>query len=313
MSAFCTQCGSALKPGSTFCTACGAAVEPPIQAPRKPRRWPWVVALILLFALGFWLGRLLAPKCPLCPAPVAGAGGGGGGGGGGGSGGSGGGKGGMEGSGMGGGNGTTVGHGYDGSAVGAKGSDDAGGGQGSDPELEMKQSTKTGVWRLAAGAALSASSGDAPQANSRDATVRVLSARDFSYDRTALPRYADASQAILSALSYDTPGKTDTYGSASGIVTGSSFDDVVTWYRKSLPAGWSNTTLSDLNRLGAVAQQLTPDKILQMLNPQSSSAPGQSVGDTPATAAADRVRLSQMVVQHGDKPVQILMKTHVVP
>jgi hypothetical protein len=272
---------------------------PPTPATRKPRRWPWLLALVVLFALGFWLGRLLAPKCPLRPAPAAGTGGGGGGGGSGGGGGGGrvgvgpdakgdpdkGGGAGGSGTGRvlgsggsvdgsGGGNGTTVGQGHDGSAVGAQGADDSAGadssgksrldgGNGPDGDPDTKKSVETGVWRPAAGAPLSDSSGDTPQSNPKDATVKVLSAHDFTYDRTGLPRYPDANQAIFSALSYDAPGRTDSYGSASGIVTGSAFDEVVAWYHKSLPGGWSNTTLSDLNRLGAVAQQLmTPVEIL---------------------------------------------------
>jgi hypothetical protein len=122
------------------------------------------------------------------------------------------------------------------------------------------------------------------------------------------------------------PGRTDTYGSSSGIVTGSGFDDVVDWYRKNLPAGWSNSTLSDLNRLGAVAQALSPDKVMQMLAAQNDAATAKSVGDIPATAADDRMRISMfspppgtkgalgvLVVQHGDQPVAIMMKTHISP
>src|SRR5471030_1787939 len=105
MTAFCTKCGSALSATTRYCTNCGtenlidtnqdrtpavvAGVEPVGAAvpgsskPKKSRRWLWwVLALILVFALGFFLGHRTAPKCPRCPAPTgAGAGGGGGGGG----------------------------------------------------------------------------------------------------------------------------------------------------------------------------------------------------------------------------------------
>ncbi len=81
-----------------------------------------------------------------------------------------------------------------------------------------------------------------------------------------------------------------------------------------------------MNRLGAVAQQFSPDKIMQTIAGANGSAPVKSVGDVPATPAADRMRLSMfsppagtkgalglMVVQHGDQPVEILMNIHVKP
>jgi hypothetical protein len=356
---------------NAFCTSCGAPA-------RKSRRWPWILALILVFLLGLWLGHRMAPKCPPCPTPAAGNGGGGGSGGGGGghsgaggggkgdpnkgggaggggtgrvlgdggrvngsggggSAGSGQGTGDMQGGGHGGGDGTTVGHGYDGSAQGASGGDDGGGGSGGKSTLgdspdppaadpEAKKQIAAGVFRLAAGGPLSPDGLNDPQAQGKDVSVKVLSAPDFTYDKTGLPRYPDANQSVASALSYDIPGRTDTYGSSSGIVTASAFDDVVGWYRKNLPPGWSDSTVGDLNRLGAVAQAFSPGKMMQMLAAPNAAAPAKSVSDIAATAAADRMRLSMfsppagtkgdlgvLIVQKGDKPVEILMKTHVSP
>ena len=375
MTAFCTSCGAALSPDTAFCTACGAAAGPPAQTTHKSRKWLWwILALILMFLLGYWLGHRAAPKCPICPAtPALGGGGGGGGGGGragagggggkgapdkgsggggsggvagdggradggggGGGGGSGQGSGDMSGGGQGGGNGTTAGHGLDSSATSAPGADDSGGGlsgksnlgdapnsPGTDPDT--KKNTLAGVLRLAAGAPLADDVGGLT-AQGQDVSVKVLTAPDFTYDKTGLPRYPDANQAVYSALSHDVPGRTDAYGSSSGIVTASTFDDVVGWYRKNLPPGWTATSTNDLNRLGAVGQTFSPDKVMQMLAAPSDSAPMKSVADIPATAAADRMRLSLfspppgtkgdlgvMVVQHGDKPVIVLMKTHVAP
>lgn len=379
MKAFCTNCGATLNPNTSFCTTCGAPVEAPGQPARRSRKWLWILALLVFFALGFWLGHRIAPKCPVCPAaPALGKGGGGGdggggghpgagggdgkgdpdkgggaggggtgrvmgeggkadGSGGGGSAGSGQGTGNMTGDGQGGGNGTVVGHGYDGSAVGATGSDDGGGGTNgssklgdspnpSEPDSDARK-TKLAVARLATGAQLTDSSGDAtPMAQGKLASVKVLSANDFTYDKTGLPRYLDANRAVFSAMSYDLPDRTDSYGSGSGIVTGSAFEDVVAWYRKSLPPGWSNSTIGDLSRLGAVAQAMSPDKIMQMLSAPRDATPAKSVGDLPATATADRTRLSMfsppagtkgdlgvMIVQRGDQPVTIMMKSHTSP
>jgi hypothetical protein len=370
MKAFCTRCGAAWVPGAAVCAGCGA---------RKRRKWPWILALILLFVLGFLLGRLLAPKCPICPAPPApghggagGAGGGGGGGartqagaggkgtpdsggggggggggrvlgdgghaeasGGGGSAGGGDGTGDMQGGGGGNANGITVGHGNDGSAVGAPGGDDGGGGgdgkstpgdspNGPDIEKEAKDDTKAGVWRLATGAPMSPGTADLPQGTGKDTSVKGLSAWDFRYDKTGLPRYPDANQAVLSAMSYDLPGRTDAYGSSSGIITTSAFGDVVDWYRKNLPPNWTATTLGDMNQLGAVSQQFSPANIMQMLSAPDGTTAAKTPAEVPATAAADRISISMfappagtkgdpgiMVVQKGSHPVEIFMKTHV--
>jgi hypothetical protein len=240
----------------------------------------------------------------------------------------------MDGGGLGGGSGTTVGHGYDGSAVGADGPGDGGGGGGggkanpgdsdggSGVDLDA-QKAKAGVVRLAAGAPLSADGLDPPDGSGNLASGKVLTAPDFRYDKTGLPRYVDGNKAVFSAMSYDVEGKTDAYGSSAAILTNNSFDDTVSWYKKNLPAGWSSETIGDLNQLGAVAQQFSPEKIMQMLAGGGTAKP-----DAPPapTAAADRIRLSLfsppagtkgelgiMIVQKGDKPVEILMKTHVKP
>jgi len=378
VNAICKSCGSTLTPETAFCAGCGTPVAPSTEPARKNRKWPWILALILVFALGFWLGRLMAPKCPQCPAPATtgtggdpGGGGGGGGhpgssaggngdhgkggsgsasgsgrvlgdsgrvegSGGGGSAGSGQGTGDMVGGGTSSANGTTVGHGNDSSAVGANGSDDSGGGVPGgkskpvdgpngpdfDPELQENRLDK-GVWQLAAGSPLSVGGGDTAQSNFKDTPTKTLTARDFRYDKTGLPRYPEANTAVSSAMSYDVPGRTDTYGSACGILTTSSFDDVVGWYRKNLPASWSDSTMSDMDQL---RKQLTPDKIMQMIAAPNGGTPEKSAGDVPATAAADRQRLSLfsppagtkgdvgiMIVQKGDNPVTVLMKAHISP
>ncbi len=377
MTAICKSCGSELTPESAFCASCGTPAAPSTGPARKNRKWPWILALILLFVLGFLLGRLMAPKCPLCPAPVTtGAGGdpGGGGGGehpggstggkgdpdkGGGSGASGSGRvigdsGRVDGSGsagsagngqgtgdmVGGGNasanGITIGQGNDSSAVGANGSDDSGGGvpgdkskpvdapngPNFDPELQKNRLDK-GVWQLAAGRPLSVGSRDTAQSDFKDTSTKTLTARDFSYDKTGLPRYPEANTAVSSAVSYEAPGRTDTYGSACGILTTSSFDEVVGWYRKNLPASWSDSTIGDMDQL---RKQLTPDKIMQMIVAPNDAASAKSAGDVPATAAADRQRLSLfsppagtkgnvgiMIVQKGGNPVTVLLKAHVSP
>ena len=68
MKAFCTSCGTELGADTHFCTKCGTENPAPAKD-KKDRRWLWwVLALILMFVLGFLLGKMLAPKCPACPA-----------------------------------------------------------------------------------------------------------------------------------------------------------------------------------------------------------------------------------------------------
>jgi hypothetical protein len=398
MTAFCTKCGSALSATTRYCTNCGtenlidtnqgmapaavAGVEPAGAAvpgsskPKKSRRWLWwVLALILVFALGFFLGHRTAPKCPPCPAPsAAGAGGGGGGGGSGhpkagaggngdhdkGGGGSasglgrvlgdggrvdGGGGGGSAGSGKGTGDmagggtytadGTVVGHGNNSTETGASGSDDdndgGSGGKGNpsqapngpESDLAAKKRTEAGVWRLAAGGTLSADGVDTPQTNAKAASNNVLTAHDFRYDKTNLPRYPESVKDVVSAISYPPGGRTDTYGTSSGIVTSSPFDTVVDWYRKNLPPGWHDTTISDF---GALAKQLSPENIMKMIGSQAGGSAAPPGSAAPATAPPEKLKISMfrppagsntdtgvMIIQKGDQPVEVFMRAHVKP
>jgi hypothetical protein len=405
MTAFCTQCGSALGASTRYCTSCGlenaadaiqgpapavgAGVEPADAAlagasklnsskPKKTRRWLWwILALILVFALGMLLGRMMAPKCPHCPAaPLLGNGGGGGGGGGagggkpgagpgspggGGAGGGGGGAGigrvlgdggnvnggggsGSAGSGSGEGDvegggganasGTVVGHGYDSTAGGGNGTDDsdtgAGGGKtklgddpgDSGPSADAKR-TEAGVWRLAAGGTLSADGVDTPLTSAQQASGKVLTAHDFRYDKTNLPRYPDSVTAVASAISYPPGDRTDIYGTSSGIVTSSSFDTVVDWYGKNLPPGWHATTIRDL---GSLAKQLSPEYILKMFGSQADGSAAQPGSAASAAAPPEKLKISifrppagsradtgVMIIQKGDQPVQAFMQTNVKP
>ncbi|HEV7359365.1 MAG TPA: zinc-ribbon domain-containing protein, partial [Steroidobacteraceae bacterium] len=72
MKAFCTSCGTELGADTRFCIKCGTENPAPAKA-KKDRRWLWwVLGLILMFVLGFLLGKMLAPKPPPCPAVAAG-------------------------------------------------------------------------------------------------------------------------------------------------------------------------------------------------------------------------------------------------
>jgi hypothetical protein len=157
--------------------------------------------------------------------------------------------------------------------------------------------------------------------------AKSFSARDFTYDKTGLPRYPDAVQAVVSSITYDPPDRTDTYRTGAAIVTASSFAAVVDWYQQNLPGGWQSTTAGDFAQLGAAAQQLSPENILKMLGAGvQSGAAANPLTAAPATPAADRIRISIfkppagspsdrgiMIVQKGDHPVEALLQAHLKP
>ncbi|HEV7357510.1 MAG TPA: hypothetical protein VGN99_05910 [Steroidobacteraceae bacterium] len=171
-------------------------------------------------------------------------------------------------------------------------------------------------------------SGDGDEEPAPDAPLaKSFTSHDFTYDKTGLPHYPDAIKAIVSSITYEVPNRTDTYRTGAGIVTTSPFATVVDWYQKNLPGGWQSTTVGDFAQLGANAQQLSPENILKMLGAGAAggSAPG-SLTPAPATASADRIRISIfkppagsknepgiMIVQKGDHPVEALLAAHVKP
>jgi hypothetical protein len=189
--------------------------------------------------------------------------------------------------------------------------------------LAAKKRTEAGVGRLAAGGTLSANGVDTPLASAKAASDNVLTAPDFRYDKTNLPRYSESVKSVASAISYPPGGRTDTYGTSSGIVTSSPFGTVVDWYRTNLPPGWHNTTLSDF---GALAKQLAPENIMKMIGSQVGGSAAQPVSAAPATAPPEKLQISMfrppadsktdtgvMIIQKGDQPVQVFMQAHVKP
>ena len=144
-----------------------------------------------------------------------------------------------------------------------------------------------------------------------DRDSRTVSARDFRYDRTGLPRYPTAVQGVASALTTRPQAPTD-YRTTAVIVTASSFGDVVSWYQAQLPSGWTNQSTGDFARL---ANALSADSFKAMLSGKPAPA--------PAAPAAPRVALAMfspppgtpderaiMIVQRDGKPVTVLMKAH---
>jgi hypothetical protein len=150
---------------------------------------------------------------------------------------------------------------------------------------------------------------DAPD----DPGIKEHVARDFTYDRTGLPRYSDSVRGVVSALS-EYPARPNALASSSAIVTDSSFQSVVEWYRTHLPAGWRNQTIGDFQQL---ANALSPQAIAKALGMSSQQQ------NAPAAPPLPRIQISMyfppagtpgdlgiMIVQPEGKPVTVLMKTH---
>jgi zinc-ribbon domain len=348
MTLFCTNCGTTVAADTRFCTACGAAREisegsrptvamagVPTPAAKRRRVWPWwVLAVIAFFLLGLWLGRGPAAKKPVCGGPATVQGGPGKL---------------MQGPGQptkvgrGGpgdvpplaGSGGNVkippGDGLDGLGKDGNTGDLGSGGGGKAPMADGDEPTsssggqgdqlKHDLTRFTQG-----KGGQNIDADDHDAKAapqgKSYSANDFTFDKTNLPRYPDAVDAVVSSISYGPDGKTDSYSTGAGIVTSSSFDTVVSWYRQNLPPGWHDMTIGDMQLL---SKQLSPQAIMQMLGQQPSdpAAPSDASG---ATSAADQVRLSLfsppagsrtksgvMIVQHGDSAVEALLQAKVAP
>jgi hypothetical protein len=343
MTAFCTRCGAKLDAESRHCTQCGLSVPPD----KKDRRWRWwLLALIVFFALGICLGLLLAPKCPSCPVPDAdGAGRGRSGrssgssgpetgtpeklkGGsdkgpaeaaGGSS------TGDIEGSGK------IIPHEFSGkedtgNSIGHKSQDgdptldSATSGGGEDPELYGV------VAKLAQGVAPGGAAVNSSQDNP-GARTNSLVAYDFTYDKTNLPRYPDNVRDVASSISYALDPKTGehtgAFGTGAGIVTTGSFDDVVDWYRKNLPAGWQSSSVGDFGQLTQQATQGPGGDLMKLLKGEIPGAASTNSASSPAapkvrvalfkapTAGAGSPDSTIMIMQKEDKPVSVYLQSSV--
>jgi hypothetical protein len=326
-------------PGSVPSAApAGSALKP-----KKDRRWRWwLLALILFFALGFWLALLLAPKCPTCAVPSG------------------------DGSGTGRnapGSGTSSpedgtpakltgspGQGTSEAAGGSSTGDIDGSGKITPHEFGGKEKTGDSVGtktqdgepapdnaphggqddQALYGAVAQLAQGVAPDGatviSSQDhptARTKSLVAYDFSYDKTNLPRYPDNVREVASSISHLLDAKTgeptSAYGTGAGIVTTSSFDDVVDWYRKNVPADWQSSSIGDFGQLAQQATQGPSADIMKLLK-------GEMPGAASTSPAAPQVRVALfaaptstagspdgtiMIMQKVDKPVSVYLQTQV--
>jgi len=305
------------------------ATSSPMPAPKDNRR-KWIAAVIIAFILGFLLGWFLH-KCPVkdknpmdlgsgtanvngAPSPggggsrvqVSGGGAGAGGGGGGGQGGD------INGS------GNPNGGPADGDDKNKAG--DAPDGKPGDAKHTPTPPANTPpvageiLTQMASG---KSGNGDQklPPTTDSLARVGVLSAPDFSYDSTGLPRYASGVQSVASGISTDSVRHTKS--ALTAIVTNDSFDSVVTWYKSQLPAGWRASSMGNME---ATAKAMSPQAIMGMLSgamngkdvdtaamkaaQDSSSGTSVAVLNPPNQTADTR---SIMIVRRAGEPTKVMM------
>jgi hypothetical protein len=147
-------------------------------------------------------------------------------------------------------------------------------------------------------------------------------AHDFTYDKTNLPRYPDGVTDVESSIAYGPDGRTDAYSTGAGIVTTSSFDAVVNWYRQNLP-GWHDMTIGDLQQL---SKQLSAQSMMKMLGAQAPTDQAASADSPASSPTADPIRISVFspppggkakvgvtIMKHGDGPVEVLLHAKVAP
>ena len=343
MTSFCTRCGAKLDAATRHCTQCGNSVQPD----KKDRRWRWwLLVLIVFFALGICLGLLLAPKCPTCAVPPEDGSGSG-----------------RNAPGSGSSapeDGTPAklkggpGQGSSEAAGGSSTGDIDGSGkiiphefggkektgdsmgtktQDGDPRLDNASPGGSGDQALY-GTVAQLAQGEAPDGvtvssphDHAPARTKSLVAYDFSYDKTNLPRYPDNVREVASSISHLLDSKTgeptSAYGTGAGIVTTSSFDDVVDWYRKNVPAGWHSTSIGDFGQLTQQATQGPSGDIMKLLK---GEMPGTASTNGNASPAAPKVRVALftaptstagspdstiMIMQKDDKPVRVYLQTQV--
>lgn len=105
----------------------------------------------------------------------------------------------------------------------------------------------------------------------------LLSAHDFTYDSTGLPRYSSAVTGIASGVSNDTARHQKS--TMATIVTTDSFDKVVDWYKGQVPAGWHASQVGDME---GMSKALTPDAIGKMLSGAMNGGPVDTASVTAA-------------------------------
>lgn len=111
----------------------------------------------------------------------------------------------------------------------------------------------------------------------------TVTAPNFTYDLTGLPRYSNVTRA-MSGLSTRKDVPADT-GTVAAMLTSDSFDSVASWYHTHVPSGWHETKMANMEQMAA---QLSPQNLAKMLSAAMSDAPASDTSAAPKQAAPGR-------------------------
>jgi hypothetical protein len=111
-------------------------------------------------------------------------------------------------------------------------------------------------------------------------TVDTVTAPNFKYDFTGLPRYSNVTRS-MSGLSTRKDVPADT-GTVAGMLTADSFDTVTSWYHTHAPQGWHETKMGNMEQ---VAAQVSKQNIAKMLSAYVNGAPAGDSSAAPADVA----------------------------
>jgi hypothetical protein len=111
-------------------------------------------------------------------------------------------------------------------------------------------------------------------------TVDTVTAPNFRYDLTGLPRYSNVTRS-MSGLSTRKEAPADT-GTVAAMLTADSFDSVASWYHTHVPLGWHETKMGNMEQMAA---RLSPQNLAKMLSAAVNGAPPSDSSGAPTDSA----------------------------
>jgi len=109
--------------------------------------------------------------------------------------------------------------------------------------------------------------------------VDTVTAPNFTYDLTGLPRYSNVTRS-MSGLSTRKDIPADT-GTVAAMLTPDSFDSVASWYHAHAPSGWHETKMGNMEQVTA---QLSPQNLAKMLSAAMNGGPASDSTAAPSQA-----------------------------